>query len=178
MIYTNPKNVKIFEKYFLQNYPRVKGFAIKILKNEEDAEDVAQDIFIKIWNQPEIWSSDQYSSSYIYTMTKNHIFNLLKRRQLEQKYQEHAMYVKDTPDFTPNFEKDLYSKELKLMYKMKIDQMPEQRRRIFKLSRFSGKSNQEIAELLNLSIRTVERHIYLALNDLKQIPFILIFILF
>ena len=50
MIYTYEKKIKIFERFFLKNYPRVKGFAFKLIQNEDDAEDVAQEIFIKIWN--------------------------------------------------------------------------------------------------------------------------------
>ncbi len=57
-----------------------------------------------------------------------------------------------------------------------IERMPEQRKKIFKMSRFDGKKNKEIAEELNLSTRTVERHIYLALTELKKV--VLLFFLF
>ena len=56
-----------------------------------------------------------------------------------------------------------------------IEKMPEQRKKICKMSRFEGKSNPEISEIMNLSTRTVERHIYLALSELKKMLFFLVF---
>ena len=170
MIYTYEKKIKIFERFFLKNYPRVKGFAFKLIQNEDDAEDVAQEIFIKIWEQPEIWCTYKYKDSYIYTMTKNHIFNIFKKRSLQQKFNKHIIKEQEHISINTTIEQEIYSKELALLFRIKVDEMPEQRRRVFKLSRLEGKSNQEIADLLELSIRTVERHIYLALKELKDIP--------
>jgi RNA polymerase sigma-70 factor (ECF subfamily) len=62
----------------------------------------------------------------------------------------------------------LYAKEIELLVQYTIEQMPPQRKEIIKMSRYKGMSNAEISEALNLSIRTVERHIYLALKELKK----------
>lgn len=168
-------NNQQFEAFFFDKYGKVKRFAYSILKNEEDAEDVTQDIFIKIWNQPEIWQTKNYNDAYIFTMTKNHIFNLLKRKILEKKYTTN--YAQDTYDnYSTSFEKELDSKELRLLFLMKINKMPGQRQRVFKMSRIEGMSNQQIADDLNLSIRTVERHIYLALAELKELLIIILFL--
>ena len=68
-----------FEQFFIQTFPKVKAFAWKILQSEEDAEDIAQDIFVKLWDNPEIWEDKETWDSYIYTMSRNQIYNFLQQ---------------------------------------------------------------------------------------------------
>ena len=68
---------KKFEQFFILTFPKVKAFAWKILRSEEDAEDIAQDIFVKLWDNPEIWENKETWDSYIYTMARNQIYNFL-----------------------------------------------------------------------------------------------------
>lgn len=164
-----------FDKFFIENYPKVKSFAIRILMSEQDAEDITQDIFVKILAMPEVWEDGAgYHTGFLYTMTRNHIFNLLKRREIERKYQENVFQKASLVDEF-GLEKNLYAKELELVAMNTVEKMPEQRKKIFKMSRFEGKSNQEISENLHLSVRTVERHIYLALSELKKVLLLLAF---
>jgi RNA polymerase sigma-70 factor (ECF subfamily) len=158
-----------FEVFFLRNYPKVKAFALKILMSEQDAEDVSQDVFIKLLDKPEIWQNEK-AGNYLFTMTKNHIFNLIKRRNIERQYQQ---TLADKNMLASDFGLDdkLHAKEIELLIMYYVEQMPEQRKLIFKMSRYDGKNNTEISELLDISIRTVERHIYLALADLKKLLF-------
>lgn len=157
-----------FERFFLITFPKVKAFAWKILKSESDAEDIAQDVFVKLWSCPEIWESQDTWNAYIYTMVRNHIYNFLKHKSIELNYQEQFINRQDTPT-QKDAEDELYAKEINLLLKMALDKMPEQRKNVFIMSRQKGMSNQEIADRLQLSVRTVERHLYLALKDLKKI---------
>ena len=84
-----------FEQLFTVMFPKVKSFAIKILKSEEDAEDIAQDVFVKLWNNDEVWENREPLSSYLFTMVHNQIFNLLKHKNGEHKYHECAISKKD-----------------------------------------------------------------------------------
>lgn len=168
---------KKFEQFFILTYPKVKAFAWKILRSEEDAEDIAQDIFVKLWDNPEIWENKATWDSYIYTMTRNQIYNFLKHQSVEICYQE-KLSQEDFPSFEFDIYDKLYAKELQLLIKLTLDDMPEQRRKVFSMSRQNGMSNQEIADKLQLSIRTVERHIYLALQELKKVILIVFFFYF
>lgn len=153
------KNKK-FEQFFILTFPKVKAFAWKLLHSEEDAEDIAQDIFVKLWNNPEMWENKETWDSYIYTVARNQIYNFLKHQSVEFSYQE-KLSQEDAPSFEFDTYDKLYAKELQLLIKLTLDNMPEQRRKVFSMSRQQGMSNQEIADSLRLSIRTVERHIYL-----------------
>ncbi|MDR3132517.1 MAG: RNA polymerase sigma-70 factor [Prevotellaceae bacterium] len=159
---------KEFESFFIKNYPRVKNFARRLLMSEQDAEDIAQDIFLKIVNKPAIWQDPEQSGKYLFTMTKNYIFNLIKHRKIEQNYEKLVIAEKSVAEEFGVTDK-LYAKETALLVQYAVEQMPPQRRDIFKMSRIEGMSNALIAEKTSLSIRTVERHLYLALKDLKNI---------
>ena len=77
---------------------------------------------------------------------------------------------------TDDIHDQLYTKELQLLIKLTIERMPEQRRKVFLMSRQEDMSHTEIAERLGISIRTVERHIYLALGELKKVLYLFFFI--
>ena len=165
-----------FEQIFYEIFPKVKAFAWKILQSEEDAEDIAQDVFAKLWNTPETWADKETWHNYIYTMTRNHIFNFLKHKAVEQKYQQQSEPEDYNYYSTDDIHDQLYAKELQLLIKLTIDRMPEQRRKVFLMSRQEDMSHTEIAERLGISIRTVERHIYLALGELKEVLYLFFFI--
>lgn len=167
-----------FKKFFDKNFPKVKTFAWNLLKSEEDAEDVAQDIFIRLWEQPELWINRNKLDSYLYTLVRNQIFNFLKHKSVEQNYleqeQQKAEWVIQEilkPD------DELYLHELELLIEMALERMPTQRKTIYRMSREEGMTAAEIAERLGVSVRTVENHIYRALQDLKKIIVIFFFIL-
>ena len=164
---------KDFQSFFTVNFPKVKNFARKLLKSDEDAEDVAQDVFCKLWQQPEMWQQD----GYIFVTTRNIILNMFKHQRIEQDYQvsfiENAILCEIIED--DQALKDIYYKELLMILRLALTKMPERRRMIFEASRFQGLSNKDIAEKLGVSIRTVEHQIYLALIDLKKILLFLVF---
>jgi RNA polymerase sigma-70 factor (ECF subfamily) len=167
-----------FEKLFIQYFPKVRTFAAILLKSEQDAEDVAQDIFTKLWEQPDLWEGNLVRN-YLYTMVKNHIFNRIKRKNIESKY-IHSQMDLHSPEDMIEFKDPLntmYHEELQLMLKLSLEKMPDKRRQVFEMSRFQHLSNNEIAEKTNLSVRTVEQHIYLVLRELKKLFLIAIFLI-
>lgn len=167
-----------YRRFFIANFPVVKNFALMLLKQEEDAEDVAQDVFLKLWTQPELWLDKDDVDGYIYTMTKNMILNRFKHIQVEKDYQDATVANELIDDFSGDNDtlKRLYCKEIQILIQITLERLPEKRRDIFKLSRFKHLSNKEIAEKLNLSVRTVEHQIYLVLAELKKNVFLLFFL--
>lgn len=170
-------NKEKFETLFIQYYPKVRSFAAILLKSEEEAEDVAQDIFVKLWEEPELWEGN-LAKNYLYTMVRNNIFNRIKRKNIEYKY-IHTQKELNEPELAEFNDplNEIYREELSLLFKLALEQMPEKRREVFEMSRFKHFSNKEIAEALNLSVRTVEQHIYLALKELKKVLLIALFLI-
>lgn len=162
------KRMNDFERLFNRLYPRVKLFAMQLLKHEDEAEDVAQNVFAKLWEMPEKWSEDNLDS-YVFVMTRNHVLNVIRYRKI---HEIGGVECDDNADATLPAElgadDPLYYEETLLLMRLTLDRMPERRRQIFELSRMQGLSNAEIAEQLQLSVRTVEHQIYLALKELKK----------
>lgn len=158
-----------FERLFSRLYPRVKQFAMQLLKHEDEAEDVAQNVFAKLWLMPEKWSEDNVDS-YVFVMTRNHVLNVIRYRKIHEI--GGGVECDDNADATLPAElgadDPLYYEEALLLMRLTLDRMPERRRLIFEMSRIEGMSNADIAGQLQLSVRTVEHQIYLALKELKR----------
>lgn len=160
-----------FKKLFTTYFSTVKRFAFMLLKSEEDAEDIAQDVFAKLWTNPQIWSGNQQIGQYIYVMTKNATFNFIKRKKTELAYQEKLMDKELIQQLlqSENPLDPIYYKEIQLIIRLVLDRLPERRKEIFEMSRFKEMTNKEIAEKLKISVRTVEHQIYLTLKEMKKI---------
>jgi RNA polymerase sigma-70 factor (ECF subfamily) len=174
---TEPDKAR-FEELFHLYYPKVRSFAAILLKSEQEAEDVAQDIFVRLWETPDLWEGN-LEKNYLYTMVKNSVFNRIKRKNLESKYihtQQDLQGITELAEFEDPLN-EIYREELQLLLMLALEQLPGKRREVFKLSRFQHLSNQEIAEKMNLSVRTVEQHIYLALKELKKLLIVAIFLM-
>ena len=165
---------------FRTHFSSVKFFINTFLKSEADAEDLAQDVFTKLWTNFETWQNNDGKEGYIYVMAKNVAFDFIKHKRLENDYREEQIKkstIKDLLGFSDPLN-SLYYKEIQLIIRMALENFPERRRRIFEMSRFNNMSNQEIALSLHLSVRTIEHQIYLSLQVLKRIILILFFLYF
>ena len=177
----NDKQIELkFQRFFTVNFPKVKNFAQMLLNSESDAEDVAQDVFCKLWMQPELWlDNDKELDNYIFIMTRNIVLNIFKHQWVEQEYQTEVIEKTFLYELTEKEEilNSVYYKEMLLIIQLTLEKMPKRRRLIFELSRFRGLSHKEIADKLDVSIRTIEHQVYLALIELKKVLLFFIFFL-
>ena len=155
-----------FKALFMRYYPKVRSFIMGLVKSESEAEDLTQEVFLKLC-EVEVFGT------YLYVLTKNTTFNYLRSRQNRQDSQG-TEWVEESTDTTPY--EELVAKDLQLLIDMVVENMPPQRQMIFRLNREAGLTNAEIAEKLQISKKTVENHLNLALKELKNALLFFIFL--
>lgn len=134
------------------------SFLIKLGVQGEDCKDVIQQTFVKLWEHREGLKEGLSLQSYLITIAKNDIYNTIKKRLVEKKHQT----VPQEAD-----EKALQMSEVRDLLQNILRELPHKRREVFAMSRIDGYSNQEIAEILNISKSTVENHINHSTRQLK-----------
>ena len=180
---TDPKNIlcdiaagdnEAFKTLFNMFFPKVKVFLVKFLKDDKAAEDIAQDIFVKIWSLRHVLPEVRSFNTYLYRMTKNAALNYLRDKKFAVEISE--ISILDDSDI----EQDYYRKEKELLIKLAVEQMPPQRRKIFTMSRYQGMSNDEIAKSLGLSKHTVENHLSISLKEIRElmVAFVVFFLIY
>lgn len=152
-----------FRQLFMSYFPRVKYFIAHLTKSENIAEELAQDVFMKIWERREHLQIAGSFNSYVYRMAKNAALNHLRRKYLEESYLEEYESQAE-----PTIEGDLYAREMELLEKLTVSRMPRKRRVVYEMSRRDGLTNDEIAHRMGISKKTVENHLNLALKEIRK----------
>ena len=154
-----------FRQLYNRYGSKIHRFALNYLKSEYDAEELVQDVFLKLWDKRNFLDSSGNIKSYIYKVAVNSIYDFIRHKNIEQAFHEFSMGKTEESDDT--WEEVVYNDMLAQIEQL-MKQMPEQRRKIFKMSKEYGLSNAEIAKSLSLSKRTVENQLYRARTFLKD----------
>lgn len=139
----------------------------------DTAQDITQDVFVKIYEKRQLLEIHTSLKAYLYTAVRNNCFDHLKIHKIHQRHKDQIK--QESSDLVIEDDDTVDQIELQDKIYKAIQTLPEQNQKIFKLSRFEAKTNQEIAELLNISKRTVETHISNALKKIKSLV-LLVFI--
>ena len=145
--------------------PKIHAFAMSYLKNEADAEELLQEVFLKLWEIRANIDSSRNIKSFLFKICINLIYDFIRRKNIEQAYLDYSGKI--NPSFADNTWDDVIYNDMLNNLQQLVTLMPEQRQRIFKMSKEEGLSNEEIAQQLNLSRRTVENQLYRAVSFLK-----------
>lgn len=164
---TSPSGEKeAFGSLYRKYSGKCRGFIFSLTKDKEVAEDLTHDIFVKIWQKREIVSHVDSFSSYLFKMAKNSVMDYFESNAINRKFISRQMLCAE--DFREYVEEKINMEDLQLLIFKIVSDMPEQRRKIFTMSRYNGLSNKEIAEKSNISVRTVENHITTALAQIRE----------
>ncbi len=153
----------IYERYCKRLY----AFVIRYVKLEADAEEIVQEVFIKIWesrNKIDVYSSFE---SFLFTITYNSAISLLRKRVTAKKYLDHLKSVQEVEGLH-ELTDEIHFKELNEKVNTLLDQLTPRQKEIFKLSREEGLTHEQIAKKVGISANTVKNHLVSALNFIKS----------
>ena len=156
---------KAFEQLFHRYYSHLCLFASRILQDDLSAEEIVQDFFVKLWEKRNDISIKTSVKSYLYRSVKNLCLNQIEHNNIKLRYAQNVLSEK-----MHHLTDDSAFSEIDLTKKIEesIQSLPDKRREIFRLSREEGLKYREIAEKLNISIKTVEAQMGLAIKNLRD----------
>lgn len=158
-------NAKAFSQLFHHYSPKVYAYALKLVKSDTLAEEVVQEVFVKIWNLEAQLVDIENLDAYLRVTTRNHTLKLLRRMALEIKT---SRMMADTYEDSHNeTEEYIIFKESAQILSQAIDKLPPQQKLVYQLCHQEGLKYEEAAERLNLSKLTVKTHMQHALRFLR-----------
>lgn len=166
-------DLKLFSDFFQNNQQQFYSFAYSYVRNKVDAEDILMESIASLWENRNQWKEDSNIRALLLTIIKNKAFNYLARYQTRLRAEEEItshrqreleLRISTLESCDPNY---IFNSEISGIVKDSLSLLPEQSRRIFILSRFKHLSNKDIADQLDISIKTVESHITKAIKVLR-----------
>lgn len=156
-------NKKAYEAFFKENYSALCRFAYSFMKDVDDAEEVVQNTFVKLWKSKELVETSV--KAYFYKSVRNACLNQKKHIEIREEYKGDNKRLLDEGG---NLEAEVEANELKEKINRAIDKLPVQRKKVFVLSRFDGLKYKEIATKMGISPKTVENHMGITIKFLKE----------
>lgn len=159
------KDEATFEHYYKEHYRSFFLMACKYLKDSSQAAEIVNDVFMKIWEDGDTIKIETSLKSYLYRSIINRSINALHKNKKEVTYRADLKVIQDESYELQQIEEN----ELMIKLYEAIDRLPDKCRQVFEMSRFEALKQQEIAEKLGISVKTVKNHITIALKQLSAL---------
>lgn len=154
----------VFEAVFKEHFKGLHAYACTIVRDDMDAEEIVQNVFYKLWERKEQITELQSINAYLYRAVYNESLNYLKHEKVKMAYRSHANHSMDMHESAAD---QASVKQLEQRIQTAMNELPEQCRTIFQLSRFEELKYREIADRLGISVKTVENQMGKALKVLR-----------
>ena len=161
-----------FEKLVELHQSAVIGTVARMLNNVDDAHDIAQQVFVRVWRSAQRYEPSAKFTTWLFTITRNLVFNEMRRRsrkrevsmeeQAEEFHRDHAAPSRANPDTVAQQE------ELERAIDRAIESLPDKQRLAVSLRRYEDMPYEEICEILGMSLSAVKSLLFRARNDLKE----------
>ncbi|WP_257666359.1 RNA polymerase sigma factor [Parapedobacter tibetensis] len=165
LIRSSTGDSRAFKLIFDHYNSRVYTFALKYLKSTQQAEEATQEIFLKLWEKGESLSDIVDLDNYIFTISRNHSFDQLRRMKIRSKL---MVALPNHDDYTNETEETIMLHDTRRILEEAIVQLPPQQKRVYQLCHQQGLKYEQAAAQMNLSAQTVHRHMKLALRFLRN----------
>ncbi len=154
-----------FRELFARYYGKVYRFIRAILHDGVAAEDLTQNVFLKIWYSRHKLLEIKSLDSFVFIMSRNEACDYIRRNKIELKFGQTTVSLEESEcEIQFDYDKEVIQRTVSNT----LDKMPAQRRRAYLLSREENLTHEEIAVRMNISKRTVDRHISMALDDIRK----------
>lgn len=150
-----------FELYFTG----LCTFANKLVRDSQVAQDIVQELFVNLWIKREKLEIHTSIKAFLFQSVKNNCLDHIKHSQVELAFA--SRYINENAEEYENIYSDYTKKEILQALNVAIEKLPKQCKAVFEMSRFEYKSYKEIAEMLGLSVKTVENHMGRALHIIR-----------
>lgn len=174
MLDSTKKYEKIFDSYFDKYYQNVRYYALNFLKNENDADEVAQHVFLVLWQHMAELDHTQDMGGYIFTAAKWKCLNILYKQKKDILYGDNLQ--NGELDIKLNIRRatysdvgSLYSSDVYKIIKQTLDKMPEAVKETFIGIKFGAHSYKEMADIQGCSVKNIEHRITYALKELRRV---------
>lgn len=149
-----------FKALYNRYSKKIYFFSLKYLGNNVEAEELVQSVFINVWENRESLDATNSIKNYIYKAAVNYIYNYLRKKAIRARFIESEI---NKGEIISNLTyEQIYFHDTKRLVSSIVETLPSQQQKIFQLSRNKGLTNKEIANKLDLSVRTIENQIYRA----------------
>lgn len=158
-------NERAFQLIFERYYQRLFSFADKVVKSPHVAEEMVQEVFIRLWEQRERLAGIKNPENYCFIVIRNQVFNYLRAAAHEQSRREQLWEA--LQQRAAEADSSLEAEEAEQFFEKILAKLSPQQQKVFRLSRVEGYSHQQIADELNLSRLTVKKHVADSLKIFK-----------
>lgn len=153
-----------FEIVFRTYYQNLCRYANMWTSNSDESEEIVQSVFVKLWEKKDVIKVDTSVKSYLFKAVYHSSLNAIKHKKVKEQYAQ----MKEHQELHSEMQSNISLKELEKRVEIALSELPDQCRLIFKMSRFQELKYREIAEVLNLSVKTVENQMGKALKLMRH----------
>ena len=154
-----------FGELYVRYKERLMYLSRRLMKNETEQEDIVHDIFVQLWELRNSINPELSFSAYLYTMTRNYILKKFRHFDVHTRFAQTVLM--NATELTNETEDEIIDNDYQILLNKAIDKLSPRQKEIFQLSRIQEFTYKEIADMLQISVETVQEHASIALKKIR-----------